>query len=245
MAVAASLTPATRANAWHMTRRMIAAAAVYVLTVEGITSRSRLHTALALTVGSGVVVAALAWLEYFEVEPVLRFLRTFRPGLSAVGSQVRASGPLQYPTIASMYLEIVLAFGLGLMLTAIDAGERLRAAGWFAALALIGHAITLTFTRAGLIVMAVSVLLVAAWRARQRGVERGTAALLGLAAVVASLYFVVRSPQSLWLRMTTEGQDAWYRAGVNAPAELSFGVDESKYITIDVTNTGRVSWDSR
>lgn len=245
MAVAAAAAPAARANAWHMTGRMAAAAAVYALTVAAMTSRARLRAALALAVGSGVVVAVLVVLEYFQVESVLQFLRLFRPGVTAVGSQVRAGGPLQYPTIASMYLEVVFAFGLGLMLSAVDAAEWRRAIGWFAALAAIGQAITLTFTRAGLIVMAASGLLVLVTRVRYRGVDWGGWMLAGLAGVLTALFFVSRSPQSVWLRMTSEGQDAWYRASVRAPSELAFAVDQARSVPVEITNTGRVAWDSR
>jgi O-antigen ligase len=244
MGVAALAAPAARANAWHMTGRMVAAAAVYALTVASVTSRARLRTALALCVGSGVVVAALAVLEYFQVDRVLQLLRLFRPGVTAVGSQVRAGGPLQYPTIASMYLEVVFAFGLGLMLSAVDESDWRRAIGWFAALATIGQAITLTFTRAGLIVMAASALLVGAQRVRRIGVERGGWLLVALAGVVTTLFMLSRSPQSVWLRMTSESQDAWYRASVRAPSDRSFAVDRPDYVDVDVTNTGRVAWDS-
>jgi hypothetical protein len=158
---------------------------------------------------------------------------------------VRAGGPLQYPTIASMYLEVVFAFGLGLLLSAVDAGERWRALGWFGALVTIGHAITLTYTRAGLMVMAASVLLVGAMRVRARGIERGGWTLAALAIAVAALLPLSRSPQSMWLRMTSEGQESWYRASVKAPDALSFGVDATQYVSLEVTNTGRVIWDSR
>jgi O-antigen ligase len=244
MSMAAVTAPAERTNASHMAGRFAAAAAVYALTVHGITSSARLRRALAISVGSGVIVALLAMLEYFQVAPVLEWLRVFRPGVTAVGSQVRAGGPLQYPTIASMYLEVVFAFGLGLLLSAVDAGQRWRAVGWFAALVAIGHAITLTYTRAGLIVMAASLLVVGAMRLRARGVERGGWTLAALAITVAALFPISRSPQSMWLRLTSEGQDSWYRASVKAPDALSFGVDRSQYVSVDVTNTGRVVWDS-
>src|SRR5262249_9038801 len=160
------------------------AGAVYALTVHGMTSSARLRTALAISVGSGVVVAVLALLEYVQFPPVLQLLRLFRPGVIAVGSQVRAGGPLQYPTIASMYLEVVFGLGLGLLLSAFDARERARTFGWFAALTAIGYAITLTFTRAGLIVMVAIGLLVGITRWRERGVERGLGVVAALAVAI-------------------------------------------------------------
>jgi len=244
MALAAALAPAERLNAWHMAGRFAAAAIVYFLTVEGVTSRSRLHLALALCVVTGLVVAALAMLEYRHVGVVLRALRAFRPAVTSVGDQVRAGGPLQYPTIASMYLEVVFAFGLGLMLVAIDARNRVAAAVWFVALTAIANAIMLTFTRAGLITMALSLAFVAALRLRQRGLEIGAGLVAALALVIAASFFSSRSAQSLWLRMTSEGQDSWYLARLDAPEDLSLAVGQRSYATVRATNIGRVTWDS-
>src|SRR5207249_2695172 len=100
-----------------------------------------------------------ALLLSFGVWALALIASTSRPGLATVGAQVRAGGSLQYPTIASMYLEIVFAFGLGLLLIELDAERRGRTAAVFAALVLIAEAIALTFTRTGLITMAASLAL--------------------------------------------------------------------------------------
>ena len=184
-----------------MTGRLAAALGVYLLAVNGLTTRSRVTTALNLAVGVGVVVSVLAILEYLEVRPVLSWLTAFRPWVATVGAHVRAGGPLQYPTIASMYLEVVFAFGLGLLLSQADAvrqGHYARAALWFGALVVIGEAITLTFTRAGLITMASSLALAGViWHSR-RGADTGTLLVAALAAVIAALCLTSRSGQSMW-----------------------------------------------
>src|SRR5262245_47275493 len=116
MALASVLSPVSRANALHMTGRVAAAFGVFLLTIAGITTRARLRIALAAAVFTGASVSLLAVLEYLQLPSILRVLTVFRPGLATVGAQVRATGSLQYPTIASMYLEVVFAFGLGLLL---------------------------------------------------------------------------------------------------------------------------------
>src|SRR5262249_28083283 len=116
--------------------------------------------------------------------------------------------------------------------------------GWFAALTAIGYAITLTFTRAGLIVMVAIGLLVGIARWRERGVERGLGVVAALAVAIITLFSATRSTDSIWLRLTSDGQDSWYRARVDGPVALSLGVDQSQYVTVTVTNTGRVAWDS-
>ena len=243
-ALAAAVAPAERVNAWHMTGRLAAAAAVFLLTADGLTSRVRLQIALAASVGAGIVVAALAVLEYWQVEPTLRLLRAFRPGVSAVGAQIRASGTLQYPTITSMYLEVVFAFGLGLMLAAVDSRSMRAAWGWFAALVLIADAIVLTFTRAGLITMLISLAIVGAVRARARGLDPGSKLLATLSVAVVALVATSRSVQSMWLRMTTEGQESWYRAHVSPPRRIDFAANGWRYVAVQVSNTGLVPWDS-
>ena len=247
MVAASAASPVSRLNALHMTGRLTAALGVYLLAVNGLTTRSRLKTVLALAVIAGVVVSVLAVLEYLGVRPVLAWLTGFRPGVATVGAQVRAGGPLQYPTIASMYLEVVFALGLGVLLSALDAAgprRRVRVAAWFVALALIAEAITLTFTRAGLVTMASSLVLVGTIRASRRGVDAGARLVAGLAVVVALLFFTSRSPQSMWLRMTSEGQASWYRATVDAPAQIELPAGRTRLAPVTLANTGRLPWDS-
>ena len=245
MLVASLVSPVSRVNALHMTGRLAAAFGVYLLASNGVTTPARLRSALRLAVAVGVVVSLLAILEYRGVRVVLIGLKAFRPAVSTVGAQVRAGGPLQYPTIASMYLEVVFAFGLGVMLTELDAARHARAAALFIALALIAEAITLTFTRAGLITMATSLLLVGVTGRAQRNGGAGTALLAGLAVVIVLSFVGSRSADSVWLRLTSEGQESWYRAKVVAPPELELPTGRLTTVPITVTNTGRLPWDSQ
>jgi len=245
MLIASAVSPVSRVNALHMTGRVAAAFGVYLLAWNGVTTTARLRAALWLAIAVGVVVSALAILEYFGVRPVLNGLKTFRPAVSTVGAQVRAGGPLQYPTIASMYLEVVFALGLGLMLTELDARRHAGVAVVFLTLALIAEAITLTFTRAGLITMATSLLLVGVNRRRLRNGPASLALVASLAVLIVLLFASSRSAESVWLRLTSESQESWYRANVAAPAELELATGRVSFVPITVTNTGRLPWDSR
>jgi hypothetical protein len=115
----------------------------------------------------------------------------------------------------------------------------------FVALVVVGEAITLTFTRAGLITMALGLALVGAIRRTRRGAETGGALIACLALVIAALFLASRSPQSLWLRLTSEGQESWYRATVGAPPDLDLPTGRATAVPVTVTNTGRLPWDSR
>ncbi len=244
MCLAAAAAPVERVNALHMAARFGVALGVYLLAVNGLTTSARLQRALTAAVAAGVVVSVLAMLEFLQVGPVLQWLKAFRTGRTAVGSQLRAGASFQYPTIASMYLEIVFAFGLGLLLAALDAARRGWAIAAFAALAFLAEAIVLTFTRAGLLTMAVSLALVGTGRYWRRGADTGVTLVTALAVLVAGLFLVSRSTQSVWLRLTSEGQETWYRAQIEAPAEVTVTPTLLSSVPVTVTNTGRLTWDS-
>ena len=243
--VASVAAPAFRTNAFHMTGRLTAAFGIFLLTVTGLTTGTRLRAALGLVVAGGVIVAGLAILEYAQVRPVLNALKAFRPGITVVGSQMRAGGSLQYPTITSMYLEVVFAFGVGLLLWEVDARRPARAAAWFAALLIVAEAITLTFTRAGLISMAAVLVLIAALRYRRLGSDAGVRLLAALSVLVVVLFAGSQSAQWMWLRFTSGGQESWYRAEVAAPADVAMATGARSAVPIEITNTGRITWDSQ
>jgi hypothetical protein len=243
--IAASAAPVGRLNALHMAGRAAVAFAVYLLTVRGLTTTERLERALTAVLAAGLVAAVLVILEYLQVGPILQWLKAFRPYQAVVGSQLRAGGPLQYPTIASMYLEIVFAAGLGLLLVALDASRQARTTSIFVALAVVAAAIVLTFTRAGLLTMATSLAAVGAGRLWRTGADRGVALIGALAILVAALFFASRSTESVWLRLTSEGQEDWYRFVLTGPTDLEVATGRISSVPVSVTNTGRLTWDSR
>jgi O-Antigen ligase len=181
--------------------------------------------------------------EFLGIGLVLRALRLFRPGIAVVGSQVRAAGPFQYPTIASMYLEIVFAFTLGLLPDAVAAKRWWAVATVIGVLALIGEAVVLTFTRAGLLTMAGAVLVVGALGYRRNGFDRATWAVALVGLIVAVEVVSSRSVDMLRLRLTTESQDDWYQAEIDAPLTLSLSTGGVTSVPVRVTNTGRLMWD--
>jgi hypothetical protein len=241
MTVSAAMAPAGRVNALHMAGRLAIGFAVFLLTVTGITTPARLRRAMTAAVVAGVVVGIVAILEYLEVGPVLQWLRAFRPAMATVGGQLRASGTLQYPTIASMYLEIVFAFGLGFLSRRVSGQEMLPL---FLGLVVVAEAIILTFTRAGLLTMAMSLGTVGAVRYSRGGLDTGVRLLLALAFLIPIMFAASRSTQSAWLRLTSEGQETWYQFKVDAPSELALTTDALATVPIRATNQGRLTWDS-
>jgi hypothetical protein len=66
-----------------------------------------------------------------------------------------------------------------------------------------------------------------------------------LALLIAVAFTGSHSGQSLWLRLTSEGQEAWYRFAVRAPAQVALTTGGTSTIDVTVTNTGRLTWDSQ
>jgi len=76
-----------------------------------------------------------------------------------------------------------------------------------------------------------------------RGVDIGARAVAALAIVVGALFVSSRSAQSLWLRLTTEGQSSWYRAAIAAPPDVELPTGRMALVPVAITNTGRLAWD--
>lgn len=243
-AVSALLASSYVGNALHMTARFAAAFVVFVLSVNA-TPDWRAARLVALTaIATGVVVSVLMIGEYLGVEVVFRVLQPFRRGIAVVGSQVRAGGPFQYPTIASMYLEIAFALGLGLL---VDAASRRRwpiALTIAVALLVVAEGVLVSFTRSGLISIALCLLATFAVCLRRAGFDATVRVVMAVGVVFAAQLLSSRSAEAMRLRMSTEGQDAWYRAQFSVPHTLEFRTGEIRPIPIAVTNRGRLAWDS-
>jgi len=87
------------------------------------------------------------------------------------------------------------------------------------------------------------VLLVGTLRYRRTGFDRATWAVALIGAIVAVEIVSSRSVDMLRLRMTTESQDSWYQAEIDAPLKLSFQTGAVRSVPVRVTNNGRVTWD--
>ncbi len=242
VAVAAAVAaPVYRANGLHMAARLGLASAVGLMAaVASADVRTRSHL-VATGFVSGTIVAALVVADFAAVPGVAALLSVFREGVATVGAQLRASGPFQYPTIASMFLEVTFALGLGVLVTTPGAT---RQAGLVLLLALTVEAIVLTFTRSGLITVGTSLALVGVLHWRRNGFDRITWCIFGVALLTGASLWSSRSAEALLLRMTSETQGQWFSAQVNAPSYLSIDTSRPIGVPLRLTNTGRATWDS-
>jgi hypothetical protein len=141
-----------------------------------------------------------------------------------------------------MYMEILFALGLPLLPMALAAGRAAQAAMIFLVLALLAEAIGLTFSRAGLLTIASSVTIVALLRYSRRGFDAGVKAVAALSVTIVVLLLATRPLESIILRLTTDGQQAWYRAEIEAPAEIAIRTGDVVSVPVQVTNAGRGAW---
>lgn len=242
--IASLAAPAHHANALKTTGRCAAGLAVLLVATNALRSAASLTTVAVAAVTSGVIVAVAGVLEHAQVPAVLDWLTAFRPGTHIVGGAIRVSSTLQYPTITSMYLEIVFALGLGLLLVTIDARRWRWTLATFASLVLIARAIMFTLTRAGLITMAVSLVVALVVRWRRYGIDTGVRVLGALATTIAALVLYATFDSLFLIRLTTADALEWYQARFEAPSQLTLAPGERRDVIVSLTNHGRATWRS-
>ena len=232
------------ANALSMVGRLGVAFVAYLMAVNGTVAATRLWAVATVAAASGVLLSAIVILDYAGFPPLAPLLDPFRTHVALVGQYTRASGPFQYPTIASMYLEVLFALGLSLISRAVDNRRSGMLIAATLALSLIAAAVVATLTRAGLATLVVSLFVVGSMRWLRCGLDRAVQALALIAIVIAMLLLTMAPIESLRLRVTTEGIATWVRARIDAPPRVAMRTGATETIRVAVTNTGQSTWDS-
>jgi O-Antigen ligase len=244
MLIAAVVTDGPRANALKTVARLMALGGAAWMVATSVTSARRMAVLLGVAAATGTVVALIAVLEVWRVPAVLAGLSVFRDGIRLVGGEVRATSTLQYPTIAAMYLELVLCGALG---TLLWIGER---RGWTTAwIGLVGVAtlvmgLALTLTRAAVLGALCGMVVAAWWRYRDRGLDRGVVLVAVCAVILACAPLVSASSEIARARWTTDGRQGWYRATFEAPPSLTASPGSLIEVPVTVGNVGRITWSS-
>jgi hypothetical protein len=234
--IAAIAAPEFRGSALRVVARLATAVMLFVLVANAAASPRVQRQVIAAMLVSASVVGVIAVLELAQIPWVLSALKNFRPGFHVVGGQLRATSTLFYPTITSMFLEVVFALGLVLLMSG-----RLA----FIGLTLTGAGVIATFTRAGLITMTISLVVYGgALFLRGRRWTNEHTRLTALAAVLVMLVLMSRSPQMLIARMSSEGSQEWYGASYEVPQRLTLRPDSFNDVPITLTNEGRLTWQS-
>ena len=231
-------------EAYRFTGRFAAGLLIYFLVSDMVSTRLRLVWVMSAAALSAAIVGLVGTLEYFQIPWLLAALDRFRESPFYLTSLIRVSSTLQYPTIASMYLEIAFGWVMGLFTLSVRQKKLTWAVALGVILVLTGTCIFLTLTRSGTATLAVMLVSVTAFWYRRNRFDRVVAALIvvGLALVTIFGALLVRTSYSLrWLEPNVS---RWYLAAYEAPAQLTLPAERVVEIGVTVTNKGKATWNS-
>lgn len=244
--LSAAFAPAYAGEAWRTCGRLLAAWLLVASVAHVVRTRAQARVLVGVLLAVGAVTGVVALLELRQVPWVMRALTAFRPGFHVVGGQVRASATFVYPTVASMFLEVVFGLGLWFVVDPPASASRLRRLLPLAALTLVAAGIVASFTRAGLLGMFASLAVVAGLRyQRTRGVDASIRRLAALSAIVVLLIAGSRSPEAWASRVSTDTSQDWYGADYTVPATLTLPPGRMTGVPITIENEGLLTWQSQ
>lgn len=170
------------------------------------------------------------------------FLALFRDAPAQLGPTARLSAAFGSANAAAMLLETALCLAVGLALDAARRRRRRDEAAWAACLVALAAALALTYSRGGIVAGAVGLMvalvLAIPHRKQLNGRRLGWTVLAMAAVVVAVLALnpVLRARLAVW-----DGRplDA---AVVSAPPTLSAEAGSALPVSVNVTNSGRLTW---
>jgi O-antigen ligase len=192
---------------------------------------------IALAVG-GLSVAGLGLLEMAGAPPVVAMLAALHDASVPVADVPRLTATLSHPNVAAIVLEMTLPLVAALSLLA---APRWRALALLLLVAQVA-ALSLTFSRAGILAGAASLVVLALIAAR-RGARR-VLLPVGLAALAGPLGFALAGgllPQ-VERRLVAEMEQDGYRATYAAPAVVAAAPEQVLDVSVRVTNASSSEW---
>lgn len=225
--------------------RFVAGFFVYLIVVNVVRKQQWVPLLLILVCTSGLVVSLIGVLEYLQLGNLEPVLRHFKSAPFQVGGEIRASSTLQYPTIASMYLEVVFSVGVGLFLWVFSKTRSPSFIWGLIPLLLVAQAILATLTRSGLVILAfVLIIALVGWARTAGGGKQFKALLLLTGSVLAlSLANLFGDPHQL-LRIFQPDQSQWYRAQIRVEQLPEFETGQTSTVILSIKNIGSVPWAS-
>jgi hypothetical protein len=238
-ALSTLLAPANKVEAMKALSRLVLGGCVFLIVAQAAYDRSRIALLLWALVLSAGVSALLGVAEAGRWPIAGPVLALFKPNPTLVGGELRVSASFQYATIASMYFEMIVPLALAVAVTSMRQAARVVA---MAVAAICSALVVLTLTRAGMLALATALGFMLAL-----GFIRPALRPLRWPAIVAAMALcstlaVALSSSAVFTRMTTENDMGWYNATYVAPEALTLDAGEQATVTVEVRNTGRVTW---
>lgn len=240
-ALAAALAPTHAGNAFRATVRLATLCGTAWMVATTVRSDRDEQRVLLWLLGVGLVVAAGALWEVVAPDAASVWLVFFRESVRLVGGEVRASGPLQYPTITAAILAALVVVAAGLSLTA--GGVQTTRGRWLiASVFVLSAALAVTLTRAalGAALVGLMVWARAVWSTERMVRTTCVACVVALCLPTAGLAVT----ETARLRWSTEGRGGWYQATFEAPPVVSGNAGELITVPVVVRNAGRRTWRS-
>ena len=239
-----ALISADRGVSVRFSGRFVLGFTVFLLTMNSAHSWRRVLWAVRAMALSGLIVAMLAILEYFSVASIPSWLREFRGVTAWIGGFVRPSSTLQYPTIASMYLEIVFGWGMCMLLCT---GRR---RGWttqfmrVALLTVVGTGVLVTLTRAGFLTLFFVLALVVAGSWWRGGLALSFRVIL-LTLTLGIAAALVAGTGPVGGRFVSPTEQNWYSVDYVVPEALELAPGDLVEVEVSLVNSGSVTWGFR
>lgn len=198
---------------------------------------------LALLAG-GLLAAALGLIEFFQ-GTAWSALNGLRITPTMAGPFLRLTGPFDYANHTSMYIEATLPLLLISTAIAYENSRRPLTLLLASATLIYLESSFLTFSRSSFatILLTSVCLTLILWQNSQPALKQqarlwGSFAALTLILILFNLLLNA----TFRLRLSSEGDNEWYQARIQAPATLQVEADETIPITVTISNDGRLTW---
>jgi O-antigen/teichoic acid export membrane protein len=241
LVLAAVLAPELGGNALRASARTAMGVALAGSAIVLIRTRAHAYVVVASMLAGGFVAAGLGAWELAQGDS-LPALDLVRERVTRVGPFLRLTGTFDHANQASMYIEATAPLLVALVAVAWAAGRRRLAGLGALALALYVQAAILTYSRAGVVTLMASLLLMAALLWRARG-GRPALPWLGAAGLVAVLLLLTATVDSATrMRFVHGSPDEWYRVELRAPPALDLVAGQVQDVPIELVNRGAFVW---
>jgi hypothetical protein len=242
--VSALLAPDLRLNALKAAVRSLEGLFLALAVPQLVRSNRDLGWIVGGLLAGGLLTATIGIAEILS-GGAFGWLNSLRIQSTAAGPFLRLSGTFNHANQAAMYIEATLPLLITAGWLAFRRGRRLSGGSLFAASLLYLEAGLLTFSRASLITIFLSNLIVAGLLFWSQATKRGQLIIPWAGMSVLVIVFVATNSllsPVLRLRLSSESDNEWYNLDFVAPAEIQVATGMTTEVTLAVTNQGALVW---
>jgi hypothetical protein len=238
------LAPEFGGNAIKAALRTINGILLALAVLQVVKSRRDLYWVAGALVSGGLVAIGIGlWESWYGDD--FAWLTLFRNAPTMAGPFLRLAGPFDYANQAAMFIEATLPLLLVFTWLAYRKGKRVVTAVLVLVVVLYLEAGILTLSRSNFATILLVSLALAAffWLATSPPQKQRAYAWLAVAGTMLVLLLLnTLGSSSFQLRLNTEGDNEWYQANLQVPAQLSIQAQETISVPVTLTNEGALTW---